>query len=292
MKTTQIFLACLAVTILLAGCQIDEGGDRFCYGDGVCVEPDGNIVDVDGGTVCEITGTCGDEPGGDRSPGDGDVGPGDGPVVIGCDCTAGQVTGDSDGDCIEDSLETANNNSDPTMLDTDGDGINDGCEDTDRDGIGPAGGDDLEMDPRNTDSDGDGLPDGVEDSNQNGRYDFGETHGARPDTDFDGIPDGAEDANGNGQVDPWVDVDGDGCFGVGDTAGETNPRGLDSDNDGIPDDGEDQNLNGVCDAGETCAWLRDSDCDMLDDGVFCSTSRGVVGGAPAGAERAQVSKSL
>lgn len=66
------------------------------------------------------------------------------------------------------------------------------------------------------DQDGDGLPDGLEDSNNNGIRDPGETDHLSADTDEDGIPDGFEDINRNGQLDDGEtsplnrDSDGDG----------------------------------------------------------------------------------
>jgi hypothetical protein len=68
------------------------------------------------------------------------------------------------------------------------------------------------------DIDGDGIPDGVEDRNNNGIVDPGETDWLNPDTDGDGIPDGMEDTNRNGVVDAGEtdprnpDTDGDGVY--------------------------------------------------------------------------------
>ena len=194
-----------------------------------------------------------------------------GPEADGCTCFV--TASDVDGDCIEDALEIANGNSDPTKWDTDGDGIGDGCEDRNRDGLREAN----EEDPRNPDTDGDDIPDGLEDTNKNGRFDPGETSAIRADTDYDGIPDGVEDWNHNGIVDAWIDVDGDSCFTAGvDIPGETDPRRIDSDRDGIPDNVEDANLNGLCEELETCAWLADTDCDGLMDGKEDTNQNGRV----------------
>ncbi|MBU0505568.1 right-handed parallel beta-helix repeat-containing protein [bacterium] len=105
--------------------------------------------------------------------------------------------------------------------------------------------------PNSADSDGDGLPDGVEDKNRNGVWDddetcaynpdsdedgvgdYFETHGdgsfleandSNPllaDTDADGLEDGEEDLNGNGKWEAYL--------------GETNPLLTDSDDDGFAD---------------------------------------------------------
>jgi len=135
---------------------------------------------------------------------------------------------------------------DPLDSDSDGDGVPDGIEDSNRNGVV----DDGETDPLDADSDDDGLPDGIEDLNHNGQIDFGETNPLDPDTDGDLLPDGTEDANGNGLHD----------------IGETDPTDPDSDDDGIPDGYEDANLNGVVDDNETDPSRADTDSDGLSDG--------------------------
>ena len=67
-----------------------------------------------------------------------------------------------------------------------------------------------ETDPNEIDSDGDGLTDGSEDSNLNGVRDADETDPRLVDTDMDGRNDSVEIA-GNVPTDPLVrDTDGDG----------------------------------------------------------------------------------
>ena len=51
------------------------------------------------------------------------------------------------------------------------------------------------------DNDGDGIPNGIEDTNGNGVADDGETDLNDPDTDGDNIGDGEEDVNHNGMND-------------------------------------------------------------------------------------------
>ena len=53
-------VAAFAALVLITSCGDKTTGSRFCYGDGLCVEPDGNLVDRDGNTACSATGTCGD----------------------------------------------------------------------------------------------------------------------------------------------------------------------------------------------------------------------------------------
>ncbi|MBN2308233.1 MAG: hypothetical protein JXR94_04635, partial [Candidatus Hydrogenedentes bacterium] len=72
--------------------------------------------------------------------------------------------------------------------DVDGDGLPDGMEDRDRDGVVDPG----ETDRLRADSDGDGIPDGKEDANRNGTVDEAETNPLNADSDGDGIFDGAD----------------------------------------------------------------------------------------------------
>ncbi len=123
--------------------------------------------------------------------------------------------------------------------DSDGDGIPDGTEDKDHDGVVDTG----ETDPTKTDTDGDGLSDGAEDKDHDGVVDTGETDPTNPDTDNDGISDGVESTTG------------------------TNPLDDDSDDDGLLDGTEDKNHNGSVDSGETDPRKADTDGDGLQDGT-------------------------
>ena len=112
---------------------------------------------------------------------------------------AGNPGGDCDNDGISNGDEDANGNNivdagetDPADPDTDDDGINDGDEVN-------AGTDPLDAcDPNiyavpSGDCDMDGLTNGAEDSNNNGVYDPGEeTDASNPDTDGDGYTDWEE----------------------------------------------------------------------------------------------------
>ena len=79
-------------------------------------------------------------------------------LMPGAPCAVDPTPEDLDGDMIEDVIERRTGTN-PLNPDTDGDGIVDGCEDFDRDGVVDPG----EMDPRNEDTDGDCIPDGKED---------------------------------------------------------------------------------------------------------------------------------
>lgn len=111
--------------------------------------------------------------------------------------------------------------------------------------------------PYDMDSDNDGIFDGDEDTNQNGVVDPGETDPCNPDTDGDGIQDGTElgificipDPDNSTLVsgtDPAVFIpDAD------EGATTTDPTNDDTDGDGIPDGEEDANHNGQLDPGES-----------------------------------------
>jgi hypothetical protein len=119
---------------------------------------------------------------------------------------------DSDGDGIPNDIENATPCLDANDADSDDDGIIDGDEDTNRNGILDPG----ETDPCDLDSDGDGIQDGTELGYT--LSDIGPdtdlavfqpdldpstiTNPLDEDTDDDGWLDGEEDRNHNGQIDP------------------------------------------------------------------------------------------
>ena len=136
-------------------------------------------------------------------------------------------------------------------VDNDCDGMADeGCKDTDGDGLG----DDVEIaigtDPNDPDSDDDGASDGEEKSPGSDTDGDGLINGLDPDSDNDGLFDGTElgqDCSG-----PGTDVEAGHCTPDGDAgATTTDPLDADTDNGGVSDGGEDTNLNGVLDPGET-----------------------------------------
>jgi hypothetical protein len=96
------------------------------------------------------------------------------------------------------------------VADSDGDCINDGLEDKNKNGFfeRPAG----ETDPTSTDSDGDGLADGAEDKNCNGALDGGETSATNGDTDGDGVTDLVETAAGTDPTNPNSNPQANGDF--------------------------------------------------------------------------------
>lgn len=111
----------------------------------------------------------------------------------------------------------------------------------------------IENDPssctnaNDADSDDDGIIDGFEDANQNGIVNDGETDPCKIDTDGDGIQDGTELGYTSGHADTDA-----GIFQPDfDPDTTTNPLKSDTDGDGLTDGAEDINHNGRVDVGET-----------------------------------------
>ena len=110
-------------------------------------------------------------------------------------------------------------------------------------------------DRNDADTDDDGIADGDEDANHNGVWDTGETDPCSIDTDSDGIQDGTE----SGITEPVSDPDGSGPLLGTDTAifqpdldpaTTTDPLLEDTGGDGLTDGEEDPNFNGRLDDGE------------------------------------------
>jgi len=134
-------------------------------------------------------------------------------------------------------------------------------------------------DPKDIDSDDDGVPDGVEDANCNGMVDVGpgsiknfkgdlmlseavassgaETDPVNIDSDGDGIQDGTEMGY------TLLDIDSDTNTAIFqpdlDPTSTTDPFMADTDGDGISDGDEDLNKNGRVDTGETDPKEKDED---------------------------------
>jgi len=201
---------------------------------------------------------------------------------------------DSDNDGMPDDWEDLynlnKNNAADADLDADSDGLNNLQEflqgtnptltDTDNDGL--TDGDEVNIhntDPLNSDSDSDGLTDGVEintyhtdplneDSDDDGLTDSDEVnlHNTNPlnsDSDSDGLSDGFEVLYGfnpnsdNGENN--VDTDGDGLTNLEEFQLGSNPNLTDTDDDGLSD-GDEINLY------STNLLLADTDSDGMPDG--------------------------
>ncbi|MEQ9503760.1 MAG: hypothetical protein RIT81_43295 [Deltaproteobacteria bacterium] len=240
--------------------------------------------------LCFAFGCSGDAP-----SGDGD-GPDDRDAGADTERDGGTITTDIDQDGIDDEWERMFG-LDPTR--------NDANEDLDGDGLTNLTEYTLQTFPNDLDTDDDGLSDGDEDRNHNGVIEPDETDPRLFDTDGDGLSDGQErgaitpltssrpgiagtdanvfipDANNATTTDPLnADTDGDGLSdGVEDAnfdgavqPTETDPLDLDTDDDGLSDGDEDANHNGTVDAGETSPIDFDSDDDGIWDGVELGVS--------------------
>lgn len=105
------------------------------------------------------------------------------------------------------------------------------------------------LDPDDYDTDDDGIPDGAEDSNHDGVVDKGETDPCNIDTDGDGIQDGTEQGYTLADIGNATDTN---IFQLDlDPSTTTNPLNADTDGDGLNDGQEDPNHNGRVDEGET-----------------------------------------
>jgi hypothetical protein len=120
--------------------------------------------------------------------------------------------------------------------DEDGDGLNDSIENA------------YCTDPFDFDSDDDGISDGMEDTNHNGVVDSGETSPCLADSDGDGIHDGTELGYILADISP--DTDTKIFIADADPSTTTDPTDQDSDGDGYTDGQEDLNVNGRIDFGE------------------------------------------
>ena len=129
--------------------------------------------------------------------------------------------------------------------------------DSDHDGLS----DDFETasctNPNDADTDNDGIPDGDEDVNHNGIVDAGETDPCDFDTDGDGLQDGTE----LGLTTGHADTDLGAFVPDADDATATDPLNPDSDYDGLTDGQEDTNHNGAIDSEERNPGLKDPSFD-------------------------------
>jgi hypothetical protein len=154
----------------------------------------------------------------------------------------GAAVPDPDKDGLPTSFERQRTGTDPRRADTDGDGVADGREDPDRDGLTNRWEFRLGMKPRKADTDGDGTPDGREDRDHDRLRNAWEARVAHtdprlPDTDLDGLVDAVEDP------------DRDELSNAGEQRLGTRPSDPDSDDDDVDD------------------WHEDSDGDGIEDGL-------------------------
>ncbi len=111
-------------------------------------------------------------------------------------------------------------------------------------------------DPDDADTDDDGIADGDEDANRNGVVDAGETDPCNADTDSDGIQDGTEIGLTVHDVSGYTDLT---VFKRDmDPSTITDPLNQDTDYDGVMDGQEDKNHNGRVDADEQDPTIPDT----------------------------------
>jgi uncharacterized repeat protein (TIGR01451 family)/MYXO-CTERM domain-containing protein len=180
-----------------------------------------------------------------------------GPNAASCNAVAGMPSAES---CAD-------------MIDNDCDGtVNNGCMDTDGDGLP----DDVETaigtNPNDADSDDDGVPDGQEPSPGVDSDGDGLINALDPDSDNDGLYDGTE--LGKNCDGPGTDKSKHHCIADADPATTTDPLDPDTDDGGVKDGSEDANRNGKVDPGEgdptaghggDDSTLVDTDGDGLTD---------------------------
>ena len=144
-----------------------------------------------------------------------------------------------------------------SYTDTDGDGLADDIENNS-----------LCLDPNDADTDDDGILDGNEDRNKDGILDPDESDPCLADTDGDGIYDGTEVGLTAPQNAAATDLTKGYFVADADPSTTTNPNSKDSDGDGIPDGLEDLNHNGSIDACEPDpeTYTADLAIDMDGDG--------------------------
>ncbi|WP_249042007.1 ice-binding family protein [Polaribacter glomeratus] len=208
------------------------------------------------------------------------------------DGTPDSTDTDDDGDGIND-FDEALIGTNPLIVDTDGNGINDGDADFDGDGIDNATESDATLatvtdtNPVDgnpditfgTDTDSDGIPDATDtDDDGDGINDTDEALiGTNPlivDTDGDGTLDGAEDFDGDG-IDNATESDENATISTDTTPADGNPDitfGTDTDGDGIPDATDtDDDGDGINDTDEaligTNPLIVDTDGDGTPDGA-------------------------
>ncbi|MBM4361994.1 MAG: DUF11 domain-containing protein, partial [Deltaproteobacteria bacterium] len=162
-----------------------------------------------------------------------------GPLAPTCDPAAQACV------CTAAGSETCNGRDD----DCDGT-VDEGCGDTDGDGLSDAEEAAIGTDPLDADSDDDGVRDGDEPSPGIDSDGDGSVDALDPDSDDDGLFDGTE--LGKDCSDPATDAALGRCVADADQgATRTDPRDPDTDDGGVSDGSEDRDLDGAIDSGET-----------------------------------------
>jgi hypothetical protein len=166
---------------------------------------------------------------------------------------------DRDHDGLYDTWETGKSRTSPTSADTDHDGIPDGSEDPDHDGLTNRQEQTAWTHPLIADTDHDRIGDKYEDADGDGLKNITEfragTHPRRVDTDGDGVRD------------PYEDPDGDGLTNIQEQTAGTMPRVADTDKDGTPDGQEDPDHDVLWNRTEFAAATQPRVADTDKDGL-------------------------
>jgi uncharacterized repeat protein (TIGR01451 family)/MYXO-CTERM domain-containing protein len=248
---------CNTATKVCAGCA----SDMDCNGNTPACQPSGSCGECSATNTTQCTGakpTC-------------DVMQG---ICIACqsdmDCgglTPTCNTGSGACECVAMGAEVCGN-----AIDEDCDGaLDNGCVDSDGDGLFDTVEIQIGTNPNDADSDDDGVLDGQEPDFDKDTDGDGLINALDPDSDNDGLFDGTE--LGLGCSNAATDTSKNNCRADADNgATKTDPLKADTDNGGIPDGQEDINLNGMIDMGEKDpnnpaddVTKTDSDNDGLTD---------------------------
>ena len=180
---------------------------------------------------------------------------------------------DFDNDGLSNLIEVSQLLTNPSLKDTDSNGIDDGSEDFDQDGLTNLQElNDTGTDPTDSDSLGNGILDGDEDRDVDGLSDGLELNHINPDTNEPYYDFELSDSDANAVLDGEEDFDGDALSNrVEVELTLTNPWLADSDADGVNDGAEDTDSDGLTDSQEiyvtqTDFRLKDSNNDGTDDG--------------------------
>jgi hypothetical protein len=162
---------------------------------------------------------------------------------------------DLDGDGLTNRYERLVTHTNPLKADTNHNGVKDGRENPDHDGLTNLQEQDLGTNPRKADTNNNGIKDGREDADQDGLDNTDEfkagTDPQDPDTDNNGVEDGQEDSDSDGIDNEQEQQDG------------TNPGNPDTDHDGV-DDGEDGDANGDG-HDDQCEIVNGNDSPICED---------------------------
>ena len=220
---------------------------------------------------------------------------------------------DSDHDGLTDTFEVTKSHTNPHRADTNRNGVPDGREDPDHDGLTNLQEQTAGTNPRRADTDGDGIRDDREDPDRDGLWNRTEfaagTNPRKADSNGNGISDAREDpdrdelwnitefrahtspvradTNGDGIRDGLEDYDKDGLPNLVEQRLGINPALVDSDKDGVPDGQEDPDADGLTNLQElaqgTDPLNPDTDGDGIPDGseVTPAPPPPTIPGAPA-----------